>query len=264
MSIPTYSVFVISHNRTECKTYNWLMNNGFNRDLFIVIDTEDKSIDEYRKLYGDRVLVFDKGDYDCDLFDNNPSRTSATFARNACFDFAKERGSEYLIIFDDDISGANYRFMVNGKLKSQKVTNVTAILDEIVKWVSCANNFGCASYNLATNFRGVFDSLKKDPVSMFVVSSNDELRFRGRASEDINFAYHMGLNGKFTLSINNILLNIPAFGNESQAGGYRDQTYGGYRRDWIVRFRKFITPVSDGIIHWANMFPKLLSYRYKK
>ena len=62
----------LSYNRFDrVKTFNTLKKQGYTGDIYIVIGTDDKELDKYFKKFKDRVLVFNKDDYDwVDLGDN--------------------------------------------------------------------------------------------------------------------------------------------------------------------------------------------------
>jgi lipocalin len=56
-----FAVFILTHGRPEkVFTLNSLKAGNYSGKWYIVIDNEDDTEDEYRRLYGDRVLQFDK------------------------------------------------------------------------------------------------------------------------------------------------------------------------------------------------------------
>jgi hypothetical protein len=75
-----FCAFILSHGRpNNVKTYKTLLRSGYTGKIFIVIDTEDKTADEYYKNFGDKVIMFDKYEMskefdEVDNFNNrNPS-----------------------------------------------------------------------------------------------------------------------------------------------------------------------------------------------
>ena len=56
-----FAVFILSHGRpSKVITATTLKRQGYTGSIFIVVDNEDRHIDDYRKIYGDSVVVFDK------------------------------------------------------------------------------------------------------------------------------------------------------------------------------------------------------------
>jgi hypothetical protein len=100
-----FCAFILSHGRPDrVHTYKTLMKAGYTGKVYIVIDDEDKTADEYRKIYGDKVLQFCKQEYaeKLDEGDNTGKRTSTIYARAAMFDLAPQVGCKYFIQLDDD------------------------------------------------------------------------------------------------------------------------------------------------------------------
>ena len=86
-----FAVFILSHGRPEnVVTYNSLKRCGYTGKIYIIIDNEDKKIDEYKKIFGEKVIVFDKKKVSktFDEFDNLSDRRSVVYARNASFEIA--------------------------------------------------------------------------------------------------------------------------------------------------------------------------------
>jgi len=70
-----FCAFILSHGRPDrVHTYKTLLRAGYTGKVFIVIDDEDESEDEYRRIYGDKVLQFCKADYAAKLDDQHDIR----------------------------------------------------------------------------------------------------------------------------------------------------------------------------------------------
>ena len=95
-----FAVFIMSHGRPDhIKTLKALQKGHYTGKTYIVIDNEDDTAGEYRKLYGNQVIEFDKlavskTFYTADNFDD---RRAVVYARNACFDIAERLGIEYFL-----------------------------------------------------------------------------------------------------------------------------------------------------------------------
>jgi hypothetical protein len=92
-----YCVFILTHGRSNnVQTVRSIRNHGYTGKVFIVIDDGDETGEEYKRIFGDDVLVFSKdeaGKY-TDLCDNFTNRRTPVLARNACWDLAKQAGEK--------------------------------------------------------------------------------------------------------------------------------------------------------------------------
>ena len=71
-----FAILILTHGRpNNIKTLHSLEKAGYTGKYYIIIDNEDSTKDEYLKLYGDKVIIFDKqaisDNPDYDKFDNN-------------------------------------------------------------------------------------------------------------------------------------------------------------------------------------------------
>lgn len=108
-----FAVFILSHGRSDrVFTLNPLFGGGYTGKWYIIIDDEDKEADKYKKRYGEHVYQFSKAAYDdtFDIMDLHTDRRVVVYARNACFDIAKELGIRYFLVLDDDYNAFMYRY----------------------------------------------------------------------------------------------------------------------------------------------------------
>ena len=102
-----FIVFILSHGRANnVVTYETLRSQGYTGRVGIVIDDEDKQGDDYReKFREDNVFVFNKDEI-AKNFDEviKGDRRTVVYARNACFDIARNIGVKYFVELDDDYS----------------------------------------------------------------------------------------------------------------------------------------------------------------
>lgn len=91
-----FCTFILTHGRAgNVITYKTLKAEGYTGPLFLVVDNEDSQIEEYQKNFGkENVLIFDKLAISktFDTADTFEDRRTIVYARNACFDLAKEKG----------------------------------------------------------------------------------------------------------------------------------------------------------------------------
>lgn len=99
-----FVAFILTHGRPDrVLTYEKLRKHGYTGKIYIVCDDEDKTLPEYRKRFGD-VLVFSKSEIakTFDEGDNFGDRRAIIYARNACFELARQIGATHFIELDDD------------------------------------------------------------------------------------------------------------------------------------------------------------------
>lgn len=56
-----FAVFILTHGRAkQQKTVKTLKRCGYTGRLYLIVDDEDKELDEYIRLYGSDVITFSK------------------------------------------------------------------------------------------------------------------------------------------------------------------------------------------------------------
>ena len=133
-----FCVFILTHGRpNNIKTIKTLERAGYTGKLYIVIDDEDETEDQYRKKYGDKVLKFCKNEIakNIDSGDLSEDRRTIVYARNACFDLAKKVGCRYFIELDDDYTSFEHRFIQGGKLRVSAVTAIDNIFSAMIEFL---------------------------------------------------------------------------------------------------------------------------------
>jgi hypothetical protein len=58
-----FCVFILTHGRPKkVFTYETLLQKNYTGKIYFVVDDEDKTKDDYKLLYGDKVLLFSKSE----------------------------------------------------------------------------------------------------------------------------------------------------------------------------------------------------------
>ena len=102
------TIYIISKGRPQCKTAETLTRLNYPGQWFIVCGTNDETLPEYQKRWGEgRVLVFDWKDETTrtDTLDNfgfEVMPSGAVPVRNATIDISRSRGERRHWQFDDD------------------------------------------------------------------------------------------------------------------------------------------------------------------
>lgn len=282
MTNKKFCIFILTHGRpNNVRTVQTLQKSGYTGDWYIVIDNEDKTEDEYRRIYGDRVLQFDKlkksKEFDtADTFDN---RKAIVYARNVAFDLAKELGYDYFLELDDDYTSFMFRFVKDGKMCSKMITDLNVICELFIRFLEQTK---CKSVAMCQggDFIGGKDNprfrkglLRKCMNSFFCKTSNP-FTFVGRINEDVNTYTWLGSMGELFFSYTQIMLC--QITTQANKGGMTDLyldsgTY--VKTFYSVLYMPSAVKVSlmgdkhlriHHNVNWACCVPKILNERWKK
>jgi hypothetical protein len=189
-----FAVFILSHGRPDkVYTYKTLKRCGYTGDVYIIIDNEDKTADQYFKKYK-LVQQFDKKTISktFDEYDNFEDRRAIIYARNACFDIANKLGIKYFIQLDDDYTYFEYRLYNTQKQKPQKVTNLDTVFAAVLNFYK-KTNFAAISFAQGGDFIGGKNNrMAKRPtifrkcMNSFLCSIERPFNFVGKINEDVN------------------------------------------------------------------------------
>jgi len=216
-----FCAFILSHGRPDhVHTYKTLLRAGYTGKVFIVIDDEDESEDEYRRIYGDKVLQFCKADYAAKLDegDNSGKRISTIYARAAMFDLAPQVGCRYFIQLDDDYTEFSIRFNSKGNGCRLKITHLddvlSAMLDFLIGTPSITICMGQTGELLGgidprdgdLQSGGSMRRLRRKAMNSFVCSVDRPWVMVGRMNEDVTTYVVGGLRGELFFTALQVLL----------------------------------------------------------
>jgi hypothetical protein len=284
MKIKDFCIFILSHGRADnITTYKTLKKAGYNGDVYIVIDNEDDTSEQYYEKYGDKVLMFNKLEVSktFDEADNFDNRKSIVYARNVCFDLAKKMNYTYFMQLDDDYSAFEYRVYNTSKCKPKKIRkNINYLLELILKFYKKTNAKSIAIAQGGDFIGGNQNSNAKNPklkrkcMNTFVCSTERPFKFVGRINEDVNTYTYKASKGDlfFTIPYASIVQKT----TQSNKGGMTDiyidnGTY--VKSFYSVMFHP--SSVKVGLmgdtnkrlhhkVNWNNTAPKILNEQYKK
>lgn len=273
-----FAIFILTHGRPDNQiTYKTLINKKYNGKLYFIIDNEDKSADRYKELYGDKVIMFDKLAISktFDQVDNFDDRRSIVYARNACFDIARELGIKYFMELDDDYTSFQYRKIFK---KHITLTDINPALDALLEYYINSPFHSIAMAQGGDFIGGVGSSIwtknKRKAMNSFICSTDRQFTFIGRINEDVNTYVKYGSIGFLFASIKYIMLNQKE--TQSNAGGMTDiyLDNGTYIKSF---YTVMINPscVKIGLmgdihkrihhnIKWINAVPVIISEDFKK
>ena len=227
-----FCAFILTHGRPDkVHTLRTLRSHGYTGKVFIVIDDEDQTGEEYKRIYGDDVLVFSKdevGQY-TDQFDNFFDRRTILWARNACWDLAKQMGYRYFIQLDDDYTAWLHRRRGKGHPYSSSVVaeeyhgwtikNLDAVFDALVRLVETTPIKTVALSQGGDHIGGELGKrrFRRKAMNSFICDIAKPFLFRGRINEDVNTYVDRGRTGD--LFFTDMQLQLNQLETQKNAGG---------------------------------------------
>ena len=143
MEKTNFAVFILTHGRPDnVVTYDTLKRQNYTGKIYIIIDNEDKSANEYYKQFGkENVIMFDKKAISkkFDGFDNFNDRRTIVYARNACFDIAEDLGIKYFLQLDDDYTAFDFRVFLDGKGYTKPTKNLDILFKNTLSYFKDIN-----------------------------------------------------------------------------------------------------------------------------
>lgn len=278
-----FVVFILSHGRPDSvHTLKTLKSLGYSGDWLIVIDNEDETAERYYQNFGrEKVVMFDKLAISktFDTADTFEDRRTIVYARNACWDIAKERGYRYFLELDDDYTSFSHRYMEDGRLVSKSPRNINSIFTAMLDFLDDSGALTVAfaqggDYIGGKDGGNVKKRLLRKAMNSFFCDSEKHFDFVGRVNEDVNTYTLLGQQGKLILTPMDFMLN--QLQTQSNKGGmtgtYLDNgTY--VKSFYSVIFspscvKLFMMGDKHYRIHhkveWGNCTPKILSAKWKK
>lgn len=240
-----FAVFICTHGRAkEQVTYKTLRNSGYTGKVYFVIDDLDEQGDEYKRLYGENVLVFGKEEQYAvtDTFTNQKILQAVVYARNACFDFAKRLGVNWFVNCDDDIECLSYKMPINGKLVTKPVKDADRMFESVITFME-TGSIECFSIAEEGVYVGGINSRVEAGchwsfTHLFVFDACSELRYRSVWVEDNVFSLENLKLGRRMIASMYIAQRLPSHNAaQKQEGGMRDA----YRQS--NNYVKSFTPV---------------------
>lgn len=276
--------FILTHGRpNNVITYETLKNSNYTGEIFIVVDNEDKTVEEYKKKFGDKVIVFDKlaVSKTFDQADNFDDRRAIVYARNVCFELAEKLGYEWFIELDDDYTTFRNSIGADGEYTTkQKVVNLDRCLKHYLDFMKDNENVSSIAFSQGGDFIGGPGSsimqkwAKRKAMNSFICSTKRKFQFLGRINEDVNTYTREASVGKLFFTIPHVRLEQKA--TQTNKGGMTDiyKLNGTYVKSFYsVMFQPSsvkikMMGVSEMRLHhsisWKNTVPCIVREEIKK
>lgn len=278
-----FAAFILTRGRPgNVKTLKTLKEQGYTGKVYLIIDNEDSTANEYIERYGeDKVIIFDKAEVAkrTDTADLAEDRRIVLFARNACFDIAESLGLRYFLQLDDDYTDFRFRYEEDGKLKSIRVKNLDKMFAYMIDFLNDSNALTVAfaqSGDFIGGAKNAFwrDRLKRKAMNTFFCDTKKPFQFMGSINEDVNMYTLLGNQGKLILSVAD--LHIDQTPTQQSKGGMSDiyLDYGTYLKSFysVVFAPQCVKVAEMGTRHkrlhhrisWNNCTPMILSQKWKR
>lgn len=223
-----FCCFILSHGRPDrIFTLNSLKKHGYTGKWYIVIDNEDQTAGEYKKRYGDKVLQFDKLAISktFDTGDTQTERRTIVYARNACFELAKQVGCRYFCELDDDYMSFSFRRITDGGLHHVYCRQLDRLFSDMLEFFI---KIPAKSIALAQggDFIGGAEggcfkmAVKRKAMNSFFCDTERPFKFLGRINEDVNTYTTTAIRGDLFMTIMGASLDQKA--TQTNKGGMSD------------------------------------------
>lgn len=278
-----FAVLIISHGRAgRVDTVKTLKDCGYTGDWYIILDDEDKTIDDYKKTYGeDHIIIFSKDEMESkiDACDHLPNRGVTVYVRNACWDIAKNLGLTHYLELDDDYTGFTFRRQKGDQLRAIPVTQFDTVCDLFNDYLDNTNALTIA-FAQGGDFIGGVNSqvwnikLKRKAMNAFFCRTDRPFPFIGRMNDDVNFYCTYGRRGGLALTVADVC--VVQRQTQANAGGMTESYLD--TGTYVKSFYSIITtpdcakiatmgsshPRIHHRILWENCCPKIINEKFKK
>jgi hypothetical protein len=225
---------------------------------YIVLDDEDKSVDQYITKFGvDRIKIFNKKEIadKTDEGNNFDNRRTTTHARNACFDIAEQLGYKYFLVLDDDYTVFRYRY-IDKYITKGYVNNLDNLFLQTFKFYK-NNKFISIAFAQGGDFIGgescgllknyMYNGRKC--MNSFFCSTERRFWFLGQLNEDVNTYVTYGNKG-------GLFLTIPFVGLEQKA----TQLTTGGMTDAYLKYGTYVKSFTTVMMQPSSVFVAMMGF----
>lgn len=280
-----FCIFILTHGRPDrVHTYDTLIKSGYTGKVYIVIDDEDKTEAGYRERFGDRVLQFCKAAWaeKTDEGDNFQHRKAIVYARNACWDLAKQVGCRYFAQFDDDYTAFFIRHDSHMEYTSATVhRRLDDVLKELIQFFILCGATSIAMSQGGDHIGGEdgceHPTLRRKCMNSCFFDTERPLMFFGHMNDDVSAYVTYGHRGQLFFTVMQaMLVQMPT---QTTPGVISDLylTYGTYVKSFYtvmaapscVQIGAMGDPRGSGYrihhkINWHKAVPKIIEEKYRR
>jgi hypothetical protein len=280
-----FCAFILTHGRPDrVHTYDTMIKAGYTGKVYIVIDDEDKQAEGYRQRFGDKVLQFNKAEWavKTDEGDNFNHRKAIVYARNACWDLAKQVGCRYFVQLDDDYTAFEMRHDSRYSPCSPKIKRLIDDMFSAVIEFYLLSNADCIAISQGGDHIGGGESVPVPRLSRKCMNSwfcdvGKPIRFFGHMNEDVSAYVTYGHRGQLFLTVFQAKLvqkptQVTPGGMSDlylSSGTYAKSFYSVMANPSCVQIGAMGDPRGSGYrihhkINWHKAVPKIIDENHKK
>lgn len=280
----TFAVFILTHGRPHnVLTYGMLRSSGYTGAIYLLVDNEDRALEEYQRTYGDQVIVFDKEAIaqTFDEGDNFRDRRAVIYARNASFGVAQQLGLDYFLQLDDDYRAISYNFAADFTYDRRRCRNLDGLFAAMLEYYKAIPALSIAMAQTGDVIGGEGSTsvkrrwLKRKAMNTFLCATARPFTFIGRINEDVNTYVLLGNRGGLFLTFHDTVMQQRQ--TQQSAGGMTELylASGTYVKSFYtvmyapscVRISELSVNVEMRLHHrikWEHAVPRILSEQYRK
>ena len=276
-----FAAFILTHGRAgRVDTFRTLRRCGYTGRIVLVVDDKDKQLGDYKEEFGDQVYVFSKQKAIdmTDEGDNFNDRRAVIYARNICWDIAKDLGLKHFFVLDDDYSEFRHKRDSQSGYTDKRMLKMNDVLDAMLDYY-VSTSFLSIAMAQGGDFVGGKDGQswhkpKRKCMNSFICSTDRPFKFFGSTNEDVNAYVTLGSRGDLFLTLTMVALQQKQ--TQANAGGLTDiyKAFGTYVKSFYsVMYHPSSVKVSvlnstyERIHHrvtWKHSVPVILPEEYKK
>jgi hypothetical protein len=227
------------------------------------------------------VIVFDKAKIaqSFDLCDNFDDRRAVVFARNACWQIARDLKLDYFLQLDDDYTGFVFNFAPDLSYRWQRVKSLDQLFAHVLKFYKSINALSIALAQGGDLLGGEHGGdlsrvwLKRKCMNSLFCATARPFKFIGRINEDVTAYCSLGNRGALFFTLYNASLTQER--TQKADGGLTDiyLNLGTYVKSFytVMVCPSFVRIALMGDHHkrihhkinWNRAVPKILDPKYR-
>lgn len=277
-----FAVFILSHGRPDnIKTLRSLEKGNYTGKIYIIIDNEDETADEYYRRYGDKIVQFDKLEAakNTDPVIPSSKRNSVVYARNECWRIAKELGLTHFLVLDDDYTIFHFRFITNTILGHVNCKQLDRLFESMCAFLE-VSGASTVTFSQGGDFIGgrhnkiIHKELTRKAMNTFFCMTDRPFKYIGMLNDDVNTYCLHGSQGELFFTV--MAASIEQMPTQKNRGGLTEiyLESGTYVKSFctVMLCPSCVKVTKMGETHkrihhrvdWNHCVPKILSEKWKK
>lgn len=278
-----FAAFILTHGRPDkVITTATLERAGYTGRIVYVIGDEDERGDEYRAKFGaHNVVEFSKTAVESafDIGDTLDDRRAVVYARNACYQIARDLGLDYFLELDDDYNMLRHKWMTpGGAYRSAWVKSMDELVEAMLTFLDESGAATVALSQGGDHLGGTYlrkhKGVLRKAMNSFFFRTDRPVEFLGRINEDATAYVVHGARGDLFFTV--LAVYLTQLATQSNPGGLTDiyLASGTYVKSFytvmmapscvMVEMMHTAHPRYHHRINWDKAVPKILSPAHRK